>query len=79
MRVSLAVNTLSNVVSKEMEENENNATTSTQEYIINCSMLFDILNSVTPFTNDKDERIKQLLNINHSFMIAKMTFSSNAF
>ena len=45
MRVNLAVNTLSQNVAVEMEENENEVTKSMQEYIKYCSSLFNILNS----------------------------------
>ena len=49
MRVNLAVNTLSQNVAVEMEENENEVTKSTQEYIKYCSSLFNILNSQDSF------------------------------
>ena len=67
MRVNLVVNTLSQNVAVEMEENENEVTKSTQEFIKYCSSLFNILNSQTPFIDDNDPRLKQLININQWF------------
>jgi hypothetical protein len=49
MRVNLAVNTLSQNVAVEMEENEIEVTKSTQEYMKYCSSLFNILNSQDSF------------------------------
>ena len=58
MRVNLAVNTLSQAVAVEMEENKNEDTTSTQEYIKYWNSLFNIPNSETPFIDDNDPRLK---------------------
>jgi hypothetical protein len=45
-------------VAVEMEENKNEDTTSTQEYIKYWNSLFNIPNSETPFIDDNDPRLK---------------------
>jgi hypothetical protein len=48
----------------EMEENENQVTKSTQEYIKYYSNHFSILISETHLIDDKDPNLKPLININ---------------
>ena len=48
MRVNLGVHALNAIVAREMLEQENTATSSTQTYILKCSRLFQILNSKDP-------------------------------
>jgi hypothetical protein len=43
-----------------MEENENEVTNSTQEYIKYCSSLFNILNSETLYLDDQECKIKTI-------------------
>ena len=50
-----------------MEERENQVTKPTQEYIKYSSSFFNILIGETPFIDDTDPRLKQLININQWF------------
>ena len=57
----------SEAVAVEMEEKENEVTKPTQEYIKYSSSLFNILIGETPFIDDTNPRLKQLININQWF------------
>ena len=71
MRVNLAVHALNPIVSQEILEHENTATSSTQTYMLKCSRLFQIFNSEDPFKVIENPRIKELEDINNWFKIWK--------
>lgn len=60
MRVKLAVQTLSSKVVADMSKFENDATSSTQEYIINCEKFWRVFNDSKPIRNENDARIQML-------------------
>ncbi|CAC5390213.1 unnamed protein product [Mytilus coruscus] len=68
MRVNLAVHVLSEEVANKMEQNENEATKSTQTYIRKSCLLFNIFNSENSINSNNDPRIKQLDDIRAWFL-----------
>lgn len=60
MRVKLAVQTLSSKVAADMSKFENDATSSTQEYINNCEKFWKVFNDSKPIRNENDARIQML-------------------
>ena len=57
MRVKLAVQTLSSKVAGDMCKYENEATLSTQEYILNCEKFWKVVNDPKPIRYENDARI----------------------
>lgn len=60
MRVKFAVQTLSSKVADDMSKFENNATLSTQEYIVQCEKFWKVFNDQTPIRVETDVRIHML-------------------
>jgi hypothetical protein len=63
MRVKLAVHVLNSKVQKDMAKYDNDATGSTQKYILNCETLWNVFNDTKPLTSLEDSRIKALDNV----------------
>jgi hypothetical protein len=63
MRVKLAVHVLNSKVQNDMAKYDNDATESTQKYILNCETLWNVFNDTKPLTSLEDSRIKALDNV----------------
>ena len=57
MRVKLAVQTLSLKVACDMAKFENNATTATQDYIVQCEKFWKVFNDSNPLRTENDGRV----------------------
>ena len=59
MRVKLAVQVLNSKVREDMENFENDLTSSTQKFILNCETLWNVFNDTVPLSSVNDTRIKK--------------------
>lgn len=60
MRVKLAVQVLNSKVREDMKNYESEATTSTQQFILNCETLWNVFNGTKPISSLTDSRLKDL-------------------
>ena len=63
MRVKLAVQVLNSKVREDIENFENDLTSSTQKFILNCETLWNIFDDTVPLLSMTDTRIKKLENV----------------